>query len=318
MKQVDGIRYLVTDWIPYSMLSMILAPPGYGKSAFALYGLMRPIIVGNTKWFTGKRGPRNPGYVLLCDTEGTAAITVQRTRDWNLPANRIKVPYADDLFRSINLSNEDDLQQIEAIINEFKIKLCVIDSLRGSHGGDENSSKIAEVLGHLASIAERTKAAIVLIHHTRKLREDEAISPDSSRGSNAIMAMVRSQIGFDKPDSKSDWLRMQMLKENLGMKPEPIGFRISRKGLEFGEAPRKEKRETKKDQAAQWLQKNMKPKKWHEAKELREDAKAFGFSESDLQRARKDLGIVQSDYVKKFAKIWKWRLPPRATGMKKA
>ena len=98
MKLVSGIRYLVKDWIPFGMATMLVAEPGVGKSAFALYGLVRPIITG-ANWFNGSKGPPKPGHVLWCDTEGTAAITSQRLHDWGLPPDRIKVPFMDEPLR---------------------------------------------------------------------------------------------------------------------------------------------------------------------------------------------------------------------------
>jgi hypothetical protein len=310
MKRVDGIRYLVKDWIPFGMLTMILAPPGIGKSAFALYALVRTIITGGLIWFNGMKGPSKPGYVLWCDTEGSAAITVQRIKDWGLPAHRIKVPFEDDPLLSVNLTEAAHLAQIEAIVNKYRIPLVVIDSLRGAHGGDENSSKVAEVLQSLAAIAERTKSAIVIIHHTRKIHADEELSADSSRGSNAIIAMVRSQLGIDKPDKDSDWCRLQMLKENLGLKPRPVGFVISSKGLEFGQAPEKLKKETRRDQAEDWLREYMTPGKWYSAGELLDDAdKQFGYSKNAVQRAREAIGIVKPNYCRKTKDGWEWKLP---------
>lgn len=309
MQRVDGIKYLVKGWIPFAMLTMLVAPPGIGKSAFALFALVRPIIRGNLLWFNGMKGPTKPGYVLWCDTEGSAAITVQRIKDWGLPADRIKVPFEDDPLLSINLTNEGHLRQIEAVINEYKIKLVVIDSLRGAHGGDENSSKVAEVLQYLAAIAERTKAAIVIIHHTRKIHVDEELSADSSRGSNAIVAMVRSQLGIDKPDKDNEWCRLQMLKENLGLKPRPIGFCISTKGLEFGLAPQKPRKETQRDKAEEWLRDYMTPGTWYPAGKLLDDAKNFGYSPNAIQRARETIGVVKPDHVRKAGKTWEWQLP---------
>jgi len=307
-KRVAGIRYLVKGWIPFAMTTMLVAEPGKGKSAFALYGLVRPIVCA-TDWFNGMTGPAKTGFALWCDTEGTAAITVQRIKDWNLPAHRIKVPFADDPLRSVNLTNLEHLEQIEAVTNKHRCKLVVIDSLRGAHDGDENNSRVAHVLKELASIAERTKAAIIIVHHTRKLYVDEELTANSSRGSNAILAMVRSQLGIDKPDKTSDWMRLQMLKENLGLKPRPIGFRIGAKGLEFGAAPERPRKETRRDKAEEWLLQNMTPGKWYKAAELRDEAEQGGFSETALRRARNELGIVKPDHVRKTADGWEWRLP---------
>ena len=66
----------------------------------------------------------------------------------------------------------------------------------------------------------------------------EEVSANSSRGSNAILALFRAQIGFDKPDPDSDWVRVRMLKQNLGLAPEAIGMQITSSGLEFGDSTR--------------------------------------------------------------------------------
>ena len=142
MKQVDGIRYLVPNWVPFGMTTMLVAEPGVGKSALALDGLSRPIITG-CNWFNGTKGPAEPGRVLWCDTEGTAAITIQRIKDWKLPPKRIKVPWEDDVLRSVNLASDKDLAQIEAVVSKYETRLVVIDSLRGAHDGDENNSRVA-------------------------------------------------------------------------------------------------------------------------------------------------------------------------------
>ena len=52
-KIVDGTKWLLRDWIPYGMLSGIIAEPKVGKSAWVLWSLVRPIITG-CDWFTGQ------------------------------------------------------------------------------------------------------------------------------------------------------------------------------------------------------------------------------------------------------------------------
>lgn len=306
---VQGVRFLVKGWIPYGMLSMVMGPPGVGKSGFALGGLAAPILVGGSRWFNGLKAPKKPGYVLWCDTEGTAAITVQRIKDWKLPPKMIKTPWADDPLRSVDLSMQGHLDQIEDVINKYKTKMAVVDSLRGSHKGDENCSRIANVLDALAKIAERTQAAIVIIHHMRKLFEGQEVTPDASRGSNAIIAGVRAQLAIYRLNHDDEWARLEMMKENLGLRPDPIGVRITKTGIVFGDVPEKKKRETQMGRAEDWLRQNMKPGKWYWAKELLADADECGFSGNAIQRAREDLGIVQPDYLKKEDKRWKWMLP---------
>ncbi|MCP4539190.1 MAG: AAA family ATPase [Chloroflexi bacterium] len=307
--KVDGIKYLVPGWIPFAMLTMLLAPAGVGKSAFALYALARTIILRNCTWFSGTKGPVKPGFVLWCDTEGTSAITVQRLKDWGMPFERIKVPFEDDPLRSVDLEDPDHMERIEDVVNRYKIQLVVVDSLRGAHGGDENSSKITPVLQSLASIAERTRTAIVIIHHTKKVPDDQEINADSSRGSNAIVAMVRAQLAIDQPDKTSKWCRVRMLKENLGLRPQPVGFLVTGKGLDFGDAPRKPEKQVGHQKAADWLLEQMEPGTWYKAKPLQEAAEAAGFPPTGtLQKAREELGIVKPN-IKKEGRVSWWRLP---------
>ena len=289
-KLVKGIRWMLKGWFPAGMLTGIIAEPKIGKSGFALGGLVRPIITG-CNWFTGYSGPK-PGYALWCDTEGSAAINIQRAEDWGLPEERIKVPFPDDPLRRINLKSTEHLDRIESVICHYRCRLAVIDSLRGAHGDDENNSRIAQILQALTEIAERTNVATVLIHHTRKLFEGEELNPNSGRGSNAFWAMVRCQIAIDRPDKSSEWRRVQVLGENLGIAPQPIGFRFTDTGLEFGEAPEKPGNNSVKDKAGDHLREVMKTGEWYLAETMISGAKQFGFSNNAIQRAREDLGIT--------------------------
>jgi len=310
-KLIDGIKYLVRDWIPYGMLSMLMGPPGVGKSAFALGGLVRPLITEGGQWFTGAKAPTEPQEVLWCDTEGGSRITTQRTTDWALPDERIRLLWDDDPFHAVNLNDDDDLERMVEVVTTRKIPLVVIDSLRGAHEGDENNSNISNTLKNLIGVTEQTQAAVLVIHHTKKIAEDGEMNADSSRGSNAIIAMARVQLGIDKPDSKDEWLRLRMLKENLGVRPQPVGFQITNSGIEFGDVPTKPKPQTGKTNAEEWLIEHMEAGKWYLASELKELADADGHSWSGtLQRARKDLGITtaQSNVRKRSSDgKWEWR-----------
>lgn len=304
---ISGVTFLVPDLIPFGMVSMLVGPPGVGKSLVALYALARPIVTGSD-WFTGSPGPSKPGFVLWCDTESSAAITIERIKAWSLPGERILVPFHDDPLRSLNLTHEGDLERIEAVIGKYRCKLVVVDSLRGAHNLDENNSSVSTVVQRLATIAERTGTAVVVIHHTKKMREDEDITANSSRGSNALVGLVRSQIGIDKPDPQSPWCRLSMLKENLGLKPAPIGFRISDTGLEFGKAPERPRSETGHDRATAFLITNMRKGVWHSAAELTELAIQEGIASVTLHRARVALGITKPDGLRKEGGAWQWRI----------
>jgi hypothetical protein len=310
-----GIKYLVKGWIPFGMVTGIVAEPGVGKSAFALW-LARSVMTGRD-WFNGTRGPA-PGYVLWCPTENDLAITRQRMLDWQIPMDRLILPFKDDPLSSVNLTYPAHLERIEALVNKYRTPLVVIDSLRGAHAGDENNSCVGAVLQQLASIAERTKAAFAVVHHTRKLMDGEEITANSSRGSNAILALMRSQLGIDRPDPNGKQCRLRVLKENLGLAPAPIGFEVTSTGLVFGKPPAKPQKETEKDRAEAWIKAHLLAGEWYKAGDLIDEAGQDGISETALKRARNDLGIVKPNYLRKTKDGWEWRLPGKAAGENRA
>jgi hypothetical protein len=96
-----------------------------------------------------------------------------------------------------------------------------------------------------------------------------------------------------------------MLKENLGLRPRPVGFCVGSKGLEFGLAPEKPRKETQRDKVEDWLREYMTPGKWYKARELLSDAEQFGYSNNAVQRAREAIGITKPDHVHKVGKALK-------------
>src|SRR5262249_12457268 len=139
-----------------------------------------------------------------------------------------------------------------------------------------------------------------VVHHSKKLHIDEDITANCSRGSNAILADFVSQIAIDQPNPKSEWKRLQVLKENLGIRPKPVGFRPTDTGLEFGEAARR----PGKDKATGWLRARMKTGVWYPAQLITDEAEDAGFPRTGtLERAKKDLGVTH----RKKGKSYEWR-----------
>lgn len=297
LRLIGKIEFLVPQWIPRGMVTGVIAEPKKGKTAFVEHGLVGPVVTGRS-WFSNAFNPWDPQYVVWCDTEHSLAINLERAEAWGLPVERIK-SWSDDPLEQIDLMNADHLERLENVILKYKAPMVVIDSLRGAHGEDENNSRfITEALKPLGTIAARTKTAVVVIHHTRKLFEDEELTMNAGRGSNAFLAMVRSQIVIDQPDSESEWLRIQVLGNNIGRAPKPIGFRWNKGQIEYGDAPRrqqKEKNNGAKD-AEKWLVERMKAGKWYIAATIESEAKEKGFSVTGtLQRARTNLGITRDN-----------------------
>ncbi len=306
-KIVKGIRWQAREYLPYGMLIGVIAEPKKGKSALALGGVVRAITTG-CGWF-GMPGPE-PGNVVWVDTERRAAINLDRAVKWGLPLDRIKTHFLDGPLKVIDIANDEHINRIFDVVCRYKARLVAVDSFRGAYDGNENDSTIGPKLQKLAMIAEQTNTSVLVIHHTKKIGLDEEMTANSGRGSNAFLAMVVCQWAIDQPDPDSDWRRLRVLGENLGIAPPPIGFRISDTGVEFGLAPERLRKETTKDKAGDFLKDHMKPGKWYPCAELLEDAKQFGFSVNAIQRAREELGIVKpAGNVRKVGKNWEWKRP---------
>src|SRR5262249_40608850 len=128
-KLIGGVKYLVRDWIPFTMVTALVAEPGMCKSAFALW-LARTIVTAGD-WFNGSKGPPKPRRVLWCPTENDTAVTIQRMTDWDIPGDKFRLPFKDDPLRSIDLTHAGHLELMEALIEKHRPLAVIVDSLRG-------------------------------------------------------------------------------------------------------------------------------------------------------------------------------------------
>jgi archaellum biogenesis ATPase FlaH len=300
---ISAVRYLVPGWVPFGMVTCIIAEPGAGKSALAL-SLARAIVLG-LDWFANAP-TGDPAKVLWLGTENDMAITVDRIKKWGVPSDHILLPFADPLA-TVNLTASPDLDRVAAVIDRHRPAAVFVDSLRGGHVEDENNSRVGRVVQTLGRLAERTGVALVVVHHSKKLSVDEEITANSSRGSNAILAMMRSQLGIDQPDKMSGWKRLRMLKENLGLRPSPIGFQVTETGVLFGSAPQRPQTERSRtpalDEAEEWLVELLKDGPVL-ATEAEQQLKADLMSEKTVRKAKKNLGIVSK---KVGSGPWMWQ-----------
>jgi hypothetical protein len=312
-KVIDGVRWLVPGWIPYRMLLGLVAEPKKGKSAFAIGALIRSIVLG-CDWFTGAKGLGEPRNVVYCDTERSAAINIERMRKWGLPLDRVKTPFR-DVHAVVDIDNAAHIQRIRDVVCYYEAPLVVVDSYRGAHKGEENNSKIAAGLQALGGLCEETGCACVVIHHTKKMAIDEDLTLNAARGSNAFLAAVRAQIAIDIPDPrpnlKEAWRRVMVLGENLGIAPQPLGFRISDKGLEFGEAPQRVRKVKEAGKVEEWLAPKLTPGAIVPVAEVLAEAEQYGFSKRTVQRVATEILDAQPTPKKQDGKVvgWEWVVP---------
>lgn len=292
MEKVGRYKLLIPKWIPLGGLTQVLGLPGVGKSAFLLDGICRPCMTGKGTFFDGTPAPKKPMRVLWCDTEGRAGSTITRVEDWKIPIDNFWVPWPDDPLRAVNLDDADHMLRIEYLGRHEGCKVIVIDSLTGAQDNDENGTKIGTRLGALAAIAEAVKASILIAHHARKSSDSQNIKASDSRGSGTTYSYCIAQLGIDRPDPKSKQCRVKVMKENLGLEPEPVGFLITNAGIEYGEAPQV-KSSSKPSNVAEWLKSYMGIDCWTLAEKVYEQVDKKEWSRASVQRARESLGITE-------------------------
>ena len=309
--QVSATEWAWMQWIPKGYLTMIAAQPGKGKSYFCLW-LAKIFTHGgvlpNGTTYTPKQG----GKILWCDTEGAQGMTLERAASIDLPLSDIYAPL-ENPFDPVNLGNSEHRKRLEMLCSRDEIQIIVIDSLSGAHSKKENDSgEMKEILIWLQSVAQRTNKPIICTHHFNKLNFQDALpNIDKVRGSSAIIQFFRSVISIDCPDVLTpERKRLAVIKSNLCMTPEMLGFEIADGGREiiFMDAPDAPKKETASGKAIVWLADYLKEERAQT--DVENAAKKADFSEKTIRRAKKSLGVISTpryDYFTK-TKAWYWSL----------
>jgi RecA-family ATPase len=115
--------------------------------------------------------------------------------------------------------NAADALSIDALairVNRLGATLVIIDNLGAISGGvDENSAEMIQVMANLRRLAEKTGAAIVVIHHQRKGSITKARSGDSLRGHSSIEAALDLALMVKRDDDDEYRITIESTKTRL-------------------------------------------------------------------------------------------------------
>ena len=310
----DDTEWLWDGWIPRGYLSMIVGRPGAGKSYVAAWLASNAILGGKFPDGHDSELDRKTSEIMWIDTEASHALMVQRLKIMGGPLTRFFWPLdptnPGESFPAVNLAKQKWAEIVADMAYSNKPAWIFVDSLRGSHGSDENSSDMQTVLATSAAIARDVHCGFTYVHHLRKAAPGETpeVTLDMVRGSTAIVAVARVVIAIDAPDPLRPEKRMRVIKSNLAEMPEAIGISIGAGGpLVIGDIPKPPKRFSAVDKAKEFLLVRLRlgpaPQQ-----ELIEDAEAQGISTISLRRAQRDLGVVATK-TRGINGYWQWALP---------
>jgi len=305
---IGPITWAWDKWLANGMLHIIASEPGKGKSALCLR--VAGCYTNGLPFPDGSQFSGEVGTVLWCEAEAGQAINLERARKWGMPLDKLRTPLNDPL-EDLKLDKPAHQAALEYWAMQDEVKLVILDSLRGLHSRDENSSEVMEIVHWLATLARDTGKPFLLTHHLRKkgiLDVGEGPSLDRLRGSTAITQSARLVWALDIPDPMLETTaRLSVIKSNLAKFPDPIGMTINETGVHFTHSPEAPKTETVADKAADLLMALLGNNPML-ATDIEEEINGAGISLVSAKRAKARLGIVS---IKKADGRWYWSLPAR-------
>ena len=219
--------YTVDRVLPQGAVAMFYAH-GDSLKTWAAFSMAHAVATG-TKWL-GKV-PTKKGRALVLDFEMGEYETKRR-------AKLLKIGEAPDLLHASYPDFRIDDEALWFGLDELGLSLVVVDSLAaGATGVDENDAKAAAPLHHARKYAERTGAAVVIIHHSNK--GDGKDRRTAVRGTSAIFAALDGAFDFEaiSDDGSTKVMKLNCTKMRRGKKPPSFMIRLSdAKGLEWFEA----------------------------------------------------------------------------------
>jgi len=299
--ELPPIEWLWPGWVPRSMITLLGAAPGAGKSYVAL-DLARRIIAGDG-FPDGSAIPRPDAPVIWVDAEVVPQIILDRARRWEMSLARLFLMLPEDKLY-IDLDQPADRDRLVEMAAHLAPELIVVDSLSSITTKGENSVEdVREVLSFLNALALDTRCGLLLVHHLRKRGVSpmlDVLTIEDFRGSIHIVAMARSVIGLSvvqvgpKPDRNGP-RRLDVVKTNLDRYPQPIGVEFvslhpTGARLQYGGAPERYEEPTKEKRCQAWLLQLLKKKgKPMRPKDIITLADDEGFSQSLVYDARRAL-----------------------------
>lgn len=304
--RVSEVTWAWPLYLPNGFVTMVAGQGGSGKSSIVLR--LCGCFTEGWDWPDGTPFTGEKGSVLWCEAEAAQAINLDRAKKYGIDRSKLITPFDDSLL-DINLSDPKDRNQLEKIATLSQVKVIVVDSLKGANTGEENDSKIFEIVKFLAELARDTEKIVILIHHLRKkgLGGDDIISLDHIRGSSAITQTTRMVWAINSKSNGSKENSFQVIKSNLGEFPAAIGFQITEDGVEFFEPSESSGKHSQVREAEEIL-KDILHNGSYPARDIEILASKKGIAMRTFNKAKKNLGIM-SKRIGGRNGFYVWMLP---------
>ena len=199
---IERTEFIYSDHFAAGYLNVTFAAPKTGKSLLAL---AEAIDVATGRGFlTGK--PTEPMKALYYNAEDDLDAIKMRVAavldKWNIPQSEITgrlfvVSGMDEQNEIVLIRgdsgeiDEKSFVALEKLIARENIKLAVFDPLQDLSRSPETNEVFRALGNRIRKLAVQTKAAVGLVHHTRKPSAGVAQTIDDGRGGGALRGVAR-------------------------------------------------------------------------------------------------------------------------------
>jgi hypothetical protein len=243
---IDGAKLerrqiLVAGLLIRKHLSVLVAPPGSGKSLFTLQMAIAMAVGMNWGGFI----VRAPAKVLVINSEDDieemrrrlwAAAQSMRVSQEAIGDNVVLVDAPERIVvartdaRSKTVVRTPLVEDLIEAIDDHRIDVVIADPFAETFEGDENDNSEVKWAGIAwRHIARQTGSAVLLVHHTKKYASGMAGDADASRGGGALIgtarvvttlfAMTKEEAAvLDVPeDERAAYVRFDSAKANMSL-----------------------------------------------------------------------------------------------------
>ncbi len=313
------IRWLSPGRLAAGKLTILEGPPGAGKSTLLCDWAAR-VSRGEALPGAASAPPDEPGYVLFIAGDGGLADVIRprlEAAGADLTHTAAILCGPDRAPHALSPTIPHDLDAIQNIIQHLEAALVIIDPLSalltkpGKHPTPLHDHALEPTCASLATIAARTRAAIVITRHPAKHPPPSVhcallLAPDPDDPSARILASTKGNLAAPPPS----------LAFHLEPAPDAGVTRIVLSGQSPRTAtelihPPSPERQTDRAAAKAWLHEILAPGPLA-ARKVEDMAKRAGFTPRTLRRAREDIGVISRRNGPRAGGSYLWSLPPAA------
>jgi hypothetical protein len=195
---IPPVRFTVEKILPHG-LAILASPPKYGKSWFVL-DLCLSVSLGEP--FLGiKTNKCDTLYLALEDSQNRLKTRIAKLQPPSYPENFVATLTASELGDGLI----DGLSKfLDAAPNTRLVVIDTLQKIRGQIARGENPyAQDYRELGMIKRFADERDICILLVHHTRKSRDERDIFNQIS-GTNGIAGSVDTMLLFERDMRKGE------------------------------------------------------------------------------------------------------------------